>query len=90
MSSLDPSRVVKIQGRIFIDDGYPSQEVIDQLIPRNFIGVAENWEWATTFLKQVKKQIDGNHGIFDMKAALSIRPKIPLDPNEPLPISTAT
>lgn len=85
MSSVDASPIVKIQGRIFIDDGYPPQEVVNKLIPRNFIGVAENWEWATAYLKQVKRQIDENLGTIDIDAALINRPKIPLDPNGPPP-----
>lgn len=85
ISSVDASPIVKIQGRIFIDDGYPPQEVVNKLIPRNFIGVAENWEWATTYLKQVKTQMDENLGTIDIDAALINRPRIPLDPNGPPP-----
>lgn len=83
LSTIDASPVIKIQGRIFIDDGYPPQDIIDQLIPCNFIGVNKNYEWAKTYLKQVKKQMDENPDTFDVKVALINRPKIPLDANEP-------
>lgn len=72
----DKDPIVKIRGRIFPAADFPTQDVINKLMPKGFIGVPENWKWADTYFRQVKKQIDENPEI-DMKTLLDNRPKLP-------------
>lgn len=55
-----PTPQVKIHGRFFPADEFPPQDVIDKLMPENFLGVPENWEWVDFYFRQVKKQMDEN------------------------------
>lgn len=63
---------VKIHGRFFPADEFPPQEVIDKLMPENFLGVPENWEWVDSYFRQVKKQMDEDPS-FDANKALAER-----------------
>lgn len=63
---------VNIHGRFFPADEFPPQEVIDKLMPENFLGVPENWEWVDSYFRQVKKQMDEDPS-FDANKALAER-----------------
>lgn len=63
---------VKIHGRFFPADEFPPQELIDKLMPENFLGVPENWEWVDSYFRQVKKQMDEDPS-FDANKALAER-----------------
>lgn len=59
-------------------DGFPSLDVIDKLIPYNFVGTPQNWEWAETYLKQVREKMDKDLDSFDMDALIARRQRPPL------------
>lgn len=72
----DPMPVVEIHGRSFPASDFPPQKVINKLMPKNFLGVPQNWEWADTYFRQVKKDLDEDPKL-DIQMLLVNRPKLP-------------
>lgn len=79
--SQDSRPIVKIHGRIFPASDFPPQDVIDKLMPRNFIIAPRNWEWADAYLKEIKKEMDENPN-FNLSDKLENPSKPPLSSNE--------
>lgn len=72
---------VKIHGRVFPATGFPPQDIIDRLMPYNFLGTPGNWAWADSYLKQVRKRIDEDPN-FSVEQEEADRPNSPLSTTE--------
>lgn len=72
---------VKIHGRVFPATGFPPQDIIDRLMPYNFVGTPGNWAWADSYLKQVRKRMDEDPN-FSVEQEEADRPNPPLSTTE--------
>ena len=56
---------------------FPPQDVIDKLIPPDFIDGSSNSKWLFAYLKQVKAEMDANGGTIDIEEQLAKQPPPP-------------
>lgn len=71
--------MVEIQGRFFPASDFPTQDIIDKFLPDVFFSCKDNWEWITSYLRQVKKYIDDGDE-FNLNEQMANQPEPPIHP----------